>query len=172
MMRARLLPATAVAICLAALLGGCGLTPLYQGGRSGVAAQRLAGVDIAPIPGKSGWLVRNALAERLDATAGGQPRYRLTVLLDDKIEGLGVRANDNVTRERRTVRARFQLHDIAAGPDAVPMLDETTSSSVGLDVTSSEYATVAAEDSALERLAGIIADRIIARVAIDATRTK
>jgi len=37
-------------------------------------------------------------------------------------------------------------------------------------VTSSEYATVAAEDSALERLAGIIADRIVGRVALDAAR--
>ncbi len=159
-------------VTLLASLSACGLKPLYEGGRSGVAAQRLAGVQVAPIPGKGGWLVRNALTERLDATAGGEPKYKLTVVLDDKIEGLGVRANDNVTRERRTVRARFQLHDIAAGPDAPAMLDETTSSNIGLDVTSSEYATVAAEDSALERLAGIIADRIIARVAIDATQGK
>ncbi|MCE7795050.1 LPS assembly lipoprotein LptE [Sphingobium sufflavum] len=165
-MGARLL----LAIGLIASLGGCGLKPLYQGGASGVAAQRLAGVEIAPIPGKAGWLVRNALAERLDATAGGAPKYRLTVELDDRIEGLGVRANDNMTRERRTVRARFQLREIAADPKAAPLLDETTSSNVGLDVTSSEYATVAAEDTALERLAGIIADRIIGRVAIDATR--
>lgn len=166
MIRPRLL----LAIALIAPLSACGLKPLYEGGQSGVAAQRLAGVEIAPIPGKGGWLVRNALAERLDATTGGEAKYRLTIELDDKIEGLGVRANDNVTRERRTVRARFQLREIAAGPDSAPMLDETTSSNVGLDVTSSEYATVAAEDSALERLAGIIADRIIARVAIDATR--
>lgn len=166
MMRPRLI----LAVALLGTLSACGLKPLYQGGRSGVAAQRLAGVEVAPIPGKGGWLVRNGLTERLDATPGGTPKYRLTVVLDDKIEGLGVRANDVVTRERRTVRARFQLHDLSLPADATPMLDETTSSDVGLDVTSSEYATVAAEDSALERLADLIADRIIARVAIDATR--
>lgn len=166
MMRAALLPALALVL----LVGGCGLKPLYDGGRSGVAAQRLAGVEIAPITGKAGWLVRNALTERLDSVTGGAPRYRLTVLLDDRIEGMGVRANDTVTRERRTVRARFQLRDIAAAADAPLLLDETTSANIGLDVTSSEYATVAAEDTALERLAGIIADRIIGRVAVDATR--
>ncbi|MET0239726.1 MAG: LPS assembly lipoprotein LptE [Sphingobium sp.] len=155
---------------LAALLSGCGLRPLYDGGRSGVAAQRLAGVEIAPITGKSGWLVRNALAERLDPLADGAPRYRLIVTLDDKIEGLGVRANDNVTRERRTLRARYQLRDIAAAPEAAAMIDETASVDAGIDVASSEYATVAAEDTALERLAVILADRIVARVAIDAAR--
>lgn len=155
---------------LGAMLGGCGLTPLYQGGTQGVAAQRLAGVQVAPIPGKAGWLVRNALTERLDAVSGGEPRYTLTIVLHDRIDGLGVRANDNVTRERRTLRARFQLRDIGAKPDAAPILDEAASADAGLDVVSSEYATVAAEDSALERLAGIIADRIVARVALDAAR--
>jgi len=153
-----------------AMLAGCGLTPLYQGGQQGVAAQRLAGVQVAPITGKAGWLVRNALTERLDAVARAEPRYTLTVVLDDRIDGFGVRANDNVTRERRTLRARFQLRDIGAKPDAAPILDETASADAGLDVTSSEYATVAAEDSALERLAGIIADRIVGRVALDAAR--
>jgi LPS-assembly lipoprotein len=157
-------------ILLVALLGGCGLKPLYDGGRSGVAAQRLAGVEVAAIPGKGGWLVRNALTERLDATASGAPQYRLTVTLNDRIEGMGVRSNDTVTRERRTLRARFQLRDIAAAADSIPLLDETAGADVGLDVTSSEYATIAAEDTALERLAGIIADRIIARVAVGATR--
>jgi LPS-assembly lipoprotein len=152
------------------LVSGCGLTPLYQGGRSSAGAERLAGVEVAPIPGKAGWLVHNAIAERLDSVTRGEPRYRLTVVLDDKIDGLGVRANDTVTRERRTLRARFQLHDLSAAPDAPPMLDLAESSDVGLDVTSSEYATVAAEDTALERLAGNIADRVIARVAIDARR--
>lgn len=160
----------ALPLAAAMLLTGCGLTPLYQGGRQGVAAQRLAGVTVAPIPGKAGWLVRNALTERLDAVSGGEPRYTLTVVLDDRIDGLGVRANDNVTRERRTLRARFQLRDIGAKPDSTPILDEAASADAGLDVTSSDYATVAAEDSALERLSGIIADRIVARVAIDAAR--
>ena len=158
------------AFLLPALLSACGLKPLYEGGRKGAAAQRLSGVEVAPIAGKSGWLIRNSLAERLHAVADGAPRYRLTIEVDDKIEGLGVRSNNIVTRERRTLRAHFRLRDIGAAADAAPMLDEVVSSDVGIDVTSSEYATVAAEDSALERLSDQIADRILARIAVDAVR--
>ena len=39
-----------------------------------------------------------------------------------------------------------------------------------IDVVSSEYATIAAEDSALERLTEQVADQIVARVALYATR--
>lgn len=160
----------ALILTLAALTAGCGLRPLYQGGTHGPVAQALAGVEVAPIPGKAGWLVRNAISDRLAAMSGGQPRYRLDVTLEDSIEGLGVRANETVTRERRTLRARFQLHALDAAKDAPPLLDETAGADAGIDVASSEYATVAAEDTALERLATLIADRIIARVAVDASR--
>jgi LPS-assembly lipoprotein len=159
-----------VLLLLLALTSGCGLRPLYEGGTKGPVAQALAGVEVAPIPGKAGWLVHNAISDRLEAMNGGTPRYRLNVALEDTIEGLGVRANETVTRERRTLRARYQLHALDAAKDAPPLIDETASADVGIDVASSEYATVAAEDTALERLSTLIADRIIARVALDASR--
>ena len=45
------------------------------------------------------------------------------------------------------------------------MLDATAGSDAGIDVVGSEYATIAAEKTALERLSGIVADQIVARVA-------
>lgn len=159
-------PRVALALALLAGLAGCGLRPLYAGGQAGAAAQALAGVRVEPIPGKQGWLMRNALEERLKAMGAGQPRYLLKVALSDRIEGLGVRADDTVTRERRTLRARYQLVDTGTGET---VLDETTGWTAGIDVASSEYATVAAEDSALERLTEIVADRVLAKVALGAT---
>src|SRR5690606_1100147 len=103
-----------------------------------------------------------ALRDRLATMGQGDPRYSLRVKLDDRVEGLGVRADDSVTRERRTLRARFQLVDM--GSDET-LLDETASWDAGIDVASSDYATVAAEDSALERLTQIVADRVLSRVA-------
>jgi LPS-assembly lipoprotein len=150
---------------LLASLPGCGLKPLYAGGRSGEAAQALASVRIDAIPGKGGWLMRNALEDRLKAVGEGDARFLLKVQLDDRIEGLGVRADDTVTRERRTLRARYQLVDNSNGET---VLDETTGWDAGIDVASSEYATVAAEDSALERLTEIVADRVLAKVALGA----
>ena len=159
--------------CLAAAsltIGGCGLRPLYANGSKGAVAQVLADVDVAPIEGHNGWLVRNALRDRLQATQGGEgagKRLRLDVRLEDSITGFGVRADDAVTRERRTLRARYQLVDAASGE---VLLDATAAQDSGIDVVGSEYATIAAESTALERLASGVADQIVARLAVYANR--
>ena len=146
------------------LLTGCGLRPVYGGGTQGAVAQALGNVDVAPIEGRGGWLVRNALNDRLGAMSGGSgPHYRLVVKLDDQITGFGLRADAAVTRERRTLRARYQLIDEATGAQ---ILDDTAGSDAGIDVTSSEYATIAAEDTALERLSQTVADQIVTRLAL------
>lgn len=145
------------------LLTACGLQPMYAGGGSGAVAQGLAGVEVSPIEGRSGWLVRNALADRFGAGGAAPARYRLVVRLDERLDGLGVLGNDSVARERLTLRARYQLVDIAS--DSV-MLDATDGTDAGIDVVSSEYAVIAAEQSAQERLAKALADRITARVAL------
>tara|TARA_R110000782_G_scaffold268689_1_gene365514 strand:+ start:50537 stop:51046 length:510 start_codon:yes stop_codon:yes gene_type:complete len=156
-------PALFALFALLAVLTGCGLKPMYAGGRAGPAAQGIGSVEVDPIEGKAGWLVRNALNDRLEAVSRGQaPQYRLVVKLDDQITGFGVRLDDAVTRERRTLRARYQLFDNATG---AVVIDATAGSDAGLDVASSEYATIAAENTALERLADRVADQIVTRMA-------
>lgn len=152
-----------------AALSGCGLRPLYGGGVAGPVQSTFAAVEVAPIDGQAGWLVANALKDRLDAGEKQAARYRLEVRLDDSIAGLGVRADDSVARERRTLRARYQLVELSSG---AVVLDATAGSDAGVDVVGSEYATIAAEKSALERLSGIVADQIVARVARFAQTTK
>jgi LPS-assembly lipoprotein len=149
------------------LLGSCGLQPLYSGGSAGPVAQAIGQVEIDTIEGKAGWLVANALKDRLGAVSSGGAPYRLVVKLDDQIRGLGVRRDNSVTRERRTLRARYQLVDAAAG---TVVLDQTAGSDVGVDVVQSDYAVVAAENTALERLSVVIADQIVARLALYARR--
>jgi LPS-assembly lipoprotein len=151
----------AAGLALSGALSGCGLRPLYGGGADGPVRSTLSAIEVAPIQGQSGWLVSNALKDRLDH-AEGAARYRLEVQLDDQITGLGVRRDDSVSRERRILRARYQLIDLANGN---VVLDATAGSDAGIDVVGSEYATIAAEKSALERLSGIVADQIVARVA-------
>lgn len=158
---------TAASLAMAVLLSGCGLRPLYGAGNAPVRAT-LAAVEVAPIVGQQGWLVQTALRDRLSAVDKASARYRLDVTLDDDIVGLGIRRDDTVTRERRTLRARYQLVDLATG---AVLLDATAGSDAGIDVVGSEYATIAAEQTALERLSGIVADQIVARVALFAQRT-
>lgn len=151
-------------LALSLTLTGCGLSPMYAGGGSGAVARGLASVEVAPIEDQAGWLVRNALRDRLTQSgSAAEPRYRLDVLLDDKLEGLGLLTDETIGRERRTLRARYQLVDLASG---TIMVDATAGSDAGIDVVSSEYATIAAEQRALENLAGVIADRITTRVAL------
>ncbi|TFI59546.1 hypothetical protein E2493_05000 [Sphingomonas parva] len=156
-------------LLIAAALGlsGCGLRPLYSGGGGGPVAQSLRSIEVAPIGGRAGWLVRTALEDRLGGEQAGPHRYRLEVTLDDQITGFGVRRDDAETRERRTLRARYRLVEADKG---TVVLDATAGSDAGIDVVSSEYATVAAEQSALERLSREIADQIVTRLAQFATR--
>jgi LPS-assembly lipoprotein len=152
---------------LALCLTGCTLRPLYSGGSTGQVAQSLEAVQVGPIPGRAGWLVRTALEDRLGNGEGTTPLYRLEVELDDDITGFGIRRDNSVTRERRSLRARYRLVDAARG---TVLLDATAGSDAGIDVVSSEYATVAAEQTALERLSAEVADQIVARVALFASR--
>lgn len=153
-----------IALFLACLtLSACALQPMYVGGGSGVVAQGLGAIEVPPIEGKAGWLMRNALVDRLGAGGTSTPRYRLDVRLDDKLEGLGVLSDDTVGRERRTLRARYQLVDLASG---TVLLDATSGSDAGIDVVSSEYATIAAEETALENLSKAVADRIVTQLAL------
>jgi LPS-assembly lipoprotein len=152
---------------LSLLLASCGLQPLYSGGSTGVVSTTLGSVSVEPIEGKAGWLMRNTLNDRL-GKSDDAARYRLVVALDDQIEGFGVRADDTITRERRTLRARYQLIDNRTG---TTLVDATAGSDAGIDVVSSEYATIAGENSALENLSQRVADQIVTRLSLYARQS-
>ncbi len=151
------------ALLALAPLTACGLQPMYGGGASSPVAQGLAAVNIPPIPGRDGWLVHSALTERFGVAGDAPAQYRLDVRLDDSLEALGVLNDDTTSRERRILRSRFQLVELATGEI---LLDATAGSDAGIDVVSSEYATIAAEQTALENLARDVADRMTRRVAL------
>jgi len=150
-------------ILLVMMLPACGLQPLYSGGSKGAVAATLGTISVVAIEGKNGWLMRNALSDRLGTQNNVSTQFRLVVTLDDRISGFGVRADDTVTRERRTLRARYQLISTATGQT---VLDATAGSDAGIDVVSSEYATIAGENSALENLTQKVADQIVTRLSI------
>lgn len=156
------LPPLLAALALPLLVAGCGLAPIYADGSHSAASRMLSAVEVSPIPDHTGFLVRERLLERI-RPAGESPRYRLDVVLDDEIEGFGVRGDNSIVRERRTLRARYRLVEIASGK---VLLDRTAFSDAGIDVVESEYAVVAAEKSAGSRLAQDIADQIVTQIAL------
>lgn len=155
-----------LALALLLPLAGCGLAPVYVGGEAGPVVGTLRSIEVAPISGQSGWLVRTSLEDRL-GKAEESATYRLEVELDDQVTGFGIRSDDSVARERRSLRARYRLVDASIG---TVLLDATAGSDAGIDVVSSEYATLAAEQTALERLSREVADQIVARIALYASR--
>lgn len=153
-----------LALLFALALPACGLQPIYAGASGSGAVADLSSVAIAPIEGRTGWLVATALEDRVSLRQGdAAPRYRLDVQLDENLESLGLLSDETVTRERRVLRARYQLVDLSSG---AILLDATAGSDAGIDVVSSDYATIAAERAAAERLAQVVADQIVTRVSL------
>lgn len=133
---------------------------MYAGGGSGAVARDVRSVLVSPIEGKAGYLVHSALADRMGT--GNDARFRLDVRLDERLQGEVVRQDRSVSRERRSMRARYQLVDLASG---AILLDATADADAGIDIVSSEYAVISAEQTAQENLAKDIADQIVTRVA-------
>ena len=152
------------ALMMALALSACSLQPIYAGASGKGAVADLSAVEIAPIKGRTGWLVATALEDRVSLRrTQAEPRYRLDVQLDESLESLGLLSDETVTRERRILRARYQLIDLSNG---AIVLDSTAGSDAGIDVVSSDYATIAAERAAAERLAETVADQIVTRVSV------
>ena len=151
-------------------LCACGLRPLYAGGSEGPVFATLGSVKVSGIGGgQSGWLMHNKLVDRLGEGGSETPAYRLDVTLDNNITSFGVRSDEAATQERISLRARFQLVDLHSG---MVVLDDTAGSDASIDIVSSEYATLAAEQTSLENLSDVVADQIVARLALYADRTR
>ena len=86
-------------------LTGCGLQPMYAGGSSGVVATQLAAIDVPAIEGQAGWLVRNALVDRLGAGALAQHSQRQARALRRARED-----EERVARLQAALQRRGQLH--------------------------------------------------------------
>ncbi len=118
----------ALALAMMLMLGACGLQPMYAGGSSGMVASGLTTVQVAPIPERAGWFVRNALVDRLGGESSN-PSLRLEVELDDDLIAFGIRGDSTTTRERRILRARYRLVEIGTGE---VVLDATAGSDMGV----------------------------------------
>lgn len=146
------------------LLAACGLQPLYAGGNTGVVASGLAGIEVAPIADERGLLVRQDLQAAFGSNAGAGLTHRLDVWLEDDITGFGIRGDESITRERVTLKARYQLTALDSG---AVVLTGTAQSDAGVDVTrTSEYAVVAAEQTAARRNAEQVARQIATRLSL------
>lgn len=154
---------TLVFLC-ALLLAGCGFQPLL--GRSSGASSmsdELAAIRVAPIPDRSGQLLRNALLDSLTPRgAAVASQYVLTIRLQEPRQTIALRRDDVISRSSYSAVATFDLADRKGLKITAGMSTFTTD----YEITVSEYATRASLEDARSRVLSLIADDIRNQLAL------
>lgn len=154
----------AAAPALAACSSG-GIRPLYSATPSGVGVQeRLAQLEVAPIPGRVGQRIRNELI--FDSSGGGDlapPVYRLEVSINESVLTTLVKIDGESLGQIYTLQANFKLINIK---DKRVLLTGTSHGRAGFERFESIYSNVRARDDAENRAARTVADDLKTRMAI------
>lgn len=122
---------------------------------------------MAPLDGTPGFTLHERLTERLgEATA---PRWRLVTTLDIESSGAALTKENITTRFDVTGTAAFTLVPAAGGPPVfTDSVRAVTSYSAPVSETSSAFASEVARQDAQDRVARVLADKIVLRLAVAA----
>ena len=127
-----------------ALIAGCGFKPVYA---TGAGATYGGAITVEPIDGRSGYILRRALQEEL---AIGLPNVTeaasLQITVKENLTRLAFQQDGAAARSNVTLSGRYALSQVGEVSFAVP---------------SSTYGDIAAQKSASERAAGILAKNIV-----------
>lgn len=149
-------------------LAGCGesgFRPLYGSSAIGGAnvEAKLAGVEIAPIPGRLGQRVRNELI--FDVTGGGAastPVYRLEIAIKENVVSTLVKTDGDALSQIYTADATFNLIRLS---DKKVVLKGTSFGRAGFERNPSIFSNVRAQDDAQNRAAHSIGTEMKTRLA-------
>lgn len=158
--------ACAAASVLVAGCGDSGFRPMYAssaivGGPD--VNQRLAQLEIAPIPGRVGQRLRNELIYQ--ATGGGgttlQPVYRLEIVMRESITATLVQEDGNSSGSVYNLKASFRLVRIS---DHSVALQGESNGRAAFQRFDSVFANVRARQDAEDRVAKSIGDELKGRL--------
>ncbi|NVJ99297.1 MAG: hypothetical protein HWE25_14170 [Alphaproteobacteria bacterium] len=127
--------------------------------------QRLAGVEVAPIPDRLGQIMHNHLLDRLNVA--GRADYRLTVALDQSTQGYGIRPDAAATQEQLTLVATVTFTKLD-GEEVI--FTEDMRARTAYDLVLSDFASVQQREDSARRLVLELAERIHRRLALYFTR--
>jgi LPS-assembly lipoprotein len=161
-------------LCLAAALAGCaggsGFQPLYataSNGGSG-ASEKLAALDVAPIPGRVGQRIRNELI--YESTGGGvplPPEYRLEIAIRESIASTLVKIDGNATGQVYNLDASYKLIRLS---DKSVVAQGKSYARAGFERVTSIFANVRARNDAENRAAKTIGDELRTRILASLSR--
>jgi LPS-assembly lipoprotein len=147
------MPAAAALVAslgLAALVSGCGFTPLYGDAGAGTSLSRIA---VTTQDDRLGYRVREQLEDALGRDGSQPPLWRLETTIEQSRRPLGRRIDDTATRYELTVRGSWTLTPTTGG-DPVTGVETVTTTYAAAD---QPYAAIAAQQDGEERAAAELA---------------
>ena len=155
----------AAASMLVAGCGNSGFHPMYASSAVGGSDvnEKLAQLEIAPVPGRVGQRLRNELIYQ--STGGGlaaQPVYRLEIIIRESITPTLVQIDGNSSGSVYNLNTSFRLVRLA---DRSVALSGESNGRVAFQRFDSVFANVRARQEAENRAAKTIGDELKSRVA-------
>jgi len=137
---------------------GCGYEPLYGTRSPSSSRAYLSSLDIAPVKDRLAQEVRNQLLDGLTpAGAPDNPRYRLSLGVEQRTSAVQIQIDDTTTRFNLIVTASFTLTEIASGK---VLYSDSAKAEGSFNVVDSEFATVIAEKDAGREATRELSDEI------------
>jgi LPS-assembly lipoprotein len=146
-------------VLFALLTAACGFAPMYAqpGGVSAIGP-----VNIAPIEGKSGHVLRTELSRLLRVEdANGAPSSQLAITLLETVVPLGIRLDETATRAELHLVANYALT-----PPHGRIIRGSVATVADDEIPTAAYGEIAAQDDARERAAEVLAQRFRAELAL------
>ena len=155
-MRLFLVLATCVAI------SACGFRPLYAGGDAGVSTSNFS-IQIAEIPGRSGYQLRQALLRDLGyGLPGVDDSAILTVTIREQVERATLQPDGAVSRSFYNASGFYALETDGR------VIKGEAQASVPFAANSSPYSDVSAQTNAAERAMQELSRRLVDQLRIQA----
>jgi LPS-assembly lipoprotein len=143
-----------LALLSAAVLGGCGFTPLY--GAPGVGSG-LAHIEVVAPEGRVGYLLREDIDDALGHDKTAAPTYRLEMTIGQSRAAHGLTVSGVSQRFEIDLSVDYTLVELATGKVAHR---GHVISDISYDSTVQPYAGIAARQNTQERVAADAANKI------------
>ena len=146
------------------LLASCGFHPIYGNSNNTAINSQLETIQIASIEGRVGHKLHNLLLDRINPRGRAlNPLYTLTIKTQVIRSEIGLRINEETTRARLSLLAKFFLSERNTGN---VVLEGSVRSVNSYNIPASEFALIAAEDNATDRATREISDEIKTRLGL------
>lgn len=153
----------AVLLIVTPLLGACGFRPLHADiDGTGPVSEKMAAINIAPVPGRVGQQLRNELIFKTTGGGATPPsEYRLNIAVRERVTSTIVERTGEAKRQVYNLDAKFKLTRLS---DNAVILEGSSFARAGFERFESIFSNVRARYDAENRAAKTVAQDLKARL--------